>query len=79
MPRYYFNVVDGQIHPDTRGMTLDDPKAAQIEAIQITGDMLVQAPDDFCNGKQWRLKVVDETDELIFEINVHSKYYSLTT
>lgn len=73
MPRYYFNVVDGQIHPDICGMTLDDPKAAQLEAIQFTGDMLVQAPGDFCTGKHWRLKVIDETDQLIFEINVHSK------
>lgn len=76
MPNYYFHVTDGQNYPDLRGMLLVDLHAAKTEAVQFAGDMLVQAPDDFCSGKEWSVKVVDEGKNLVFEVFVNAKSYT---
>ena len=57
-------------------MPLADLHAAKKEAVQFTGDMLIQAPDDFCSGKQWSVKVVDEEKNLVFEVVVNASNYT---
>ena len=40
MPRYYFDIRDGEaLFPDEEGMELDDQRAAEIEAAQSLADM----------------------------------------
>ncbi|AXB78486.1 hypothetical protein [Novosphingobium sp. P6W] len=79
MPNYYFHVTDGQKYPDLQGMSLVDLHAAKKEAVQFTGDMLIQAPDDFCSGKEWSVKVVDEEKNLVFEVVVNAQSYATDT
>ena len=65
MPRYFFNVHDGQ-HPleqdppDREGTLLADPEAARSQAVTLAGEMLKDLDGQFWRGDDWCLRVTDE-------------------
>lgn len=40
MPRYVFNVKDGQNLPDHEGTVLADPETARVVAVSTSGEMI---------------------------------------
>jgi hypothetical protein len=60
MPRYYFNLEDGQRLLDDAGLDLPDIEAAQKEALGASGNLLKRGPNaSLWNGASWRLWVTD--------------------
>jgi hypothetical protein len=60
MPRYFFNVHDGQDLPDSEGFELPDRDAAHREAFHTAGEMLKSANRSFLQGEEWERHVTDE-------------------
>jgi hypothetical protein len=60
MPRYFFNVQDGQDLPDHQGTVLADPAAARVMAVFASGEMLRSHASQFWADPDWRMYVTDE-------------------
>ena len=60
MPRYFFNVQDGQDLPDTDGTVLADPDAARVQAVLASGEMLKAHAERFWARRDWQMRVTDE-------------------
>ena len=69
MPRYFFNVHDGRVLLDTDGTELPGIEAAHREAVQLAGRLLVDQPNEFWNGEDWRVEVMNENQLLMFVLN----------
>lgn len=65
MPRYFFNVHDGQgpaeqDPPDIDGSLLADPETARAAAVTLAGEMLKDLDGKFWSGADWTMVVTDE-------------------
>ena len=60
MPRYFFNVHDGETFPDLQGTELHDLNAARDEAIRFSGALMKDSPDKFWVAKGWHMEVCDD-------------------
>lgn len=65
MPRYLFNVHDGEDHPDLVGTILDGPTHAHDQAIEAAGEMLRDKGRDHWAGNDWRMDVVDDAGAIV--------------
>ena len=65
MPRYFFNVHDGQ-HPveqdppDIDGTVLPGPEEARSAAVVLAAEMLKDLDGKFWSGADWTMAVTDE-------------------
>ncbi len=66
MPRYYFQVRDGESLPDREGTDLPDYYAAQVEALSTAGELLRDLGANFWNRAEWRMEVTDEQGRVLF-------------
>jgi hypothetical protein len=69
MPRYFFNVIDGQEYPDKVGTLIASPDQVRIEAVRAAGEMLRDNGISFWNGTEWRMLVTDEAGDTICTLN----------
>jgi hypothetical protein len=60
MPRYFFNVQDGQNLPDHEGTVLADADAARVMAVVTSGEMIQAHALEFWADADWRMHVTDE-------------------
>ena len=60
MPRYFFNVKDGQNLPDDQGTVLASPDAARVMAVLTSGEMLKGRAESFWTDPDWQMHVTDE-------------------
>ena len=60
MPRYFFNVKDGQDLPDHEGTVLASPDAARVAAVFASGEMLKAHAEQFWLDRDWQMHVTDE-------------------
>ena len=60
LPRYFFNVRDGEAYPDLQGTELADLNAARDEAIRFSGALLKEGPEKFWGPKGWEMEVCDD-------------------
>ena len=60
MPRYFFNVKDGQDLPDHEGTVLADANAARVMAVFGSGEMIRAHASQFWNDADWQMHVTDE-------------------
>ena len=60
MPRYFFNVKDGQHLPDHEGTVLADAKAARVLAVFSAGEMIRAHAEQFWTDRDWQMHVTDE-------------------
>jgi uncharacterized protein DUF6894 len=65
MPRYFFNVHDGQDLPDKEGVELASREAAQTEALRAAGDMLKEIGREFLRDHAWEMHVTDEAGKTV--------------
>ena len=68
MPRYHFNVHDGQDYPDLAGSEFADLDAARVEAVQRIANLLKDGPPGFWSGNPWHMDVADGTGLTLFTI-----------
>lgn len=66
MPRYFFNIYDGEPEPDLEGTECSDIYVAQAEAVRMSGEIMRDLGARFWNGGNWRLEVTDEGGRKLF-------------
>ncbi|MBC9032148.1 hypothetical protein IAG41_07075 [Sphingomonas sp. JC676] len=59
MPRYFFDIVDGEDLPDAQGSMHADLAAARVEAVRYAAEVLKEMPERFWNCEQWTMSVYD--------------------
>ena len=57
MPRYFFDIVDGQDLPDLVGSDWPDLRAARVEAVRYSAEVLKEMPERFWNAEAWTMTV----------------------
>jgi hypothetical protein len=65
MPRYFFNVCDGEDIRDEDGMEFNDIYVAQAQAIRMSGEILREMGLRFWDGTEWRLEVTDNIGNVL--------------
>jgi hypothetical protein len=71
MPRYFFNVVDGQSNIDTEGTLLRDEAELRQEAIRFAGALLRDGANaTLWEGKPWTLEVQDEAGRTVIVLRL---------
>lgn len=68
MPRYFFHTADGSRARDTAGTELGNIAAARREAIMFLSACMLDEPSILGNGQDFRVKVTDATDMLLFVV-----------
>ena len=59
MPRYFFDIRDGEDLPDRHGSEHADLAAARVESIRYSGEVLREMPERFWNAEEWTMTVSD--------------------
>jgi hypothetical protein len=57
VPRYYFDIKDGEDLPDDEGAELADLGAARLEAVRYSAEVLREMPERFWNCEEWTMTV----------------------
>jgi hypothetical protein len=70
VPRYFFNVRNGQSRDDETGAQLGNVKAARLEAIQRFGQLMAEHPEQFDRGHDWRMEVTDGKGLMLFRLDL---------
>jgi hypothetical protein len=68
MPRYFFDIVDGEDLPDLKGSEHADLAAARIEAVRYSAEVLKEMPDRFWNSEEWTMSVFDSERIKLFSL-----------
>ncbi|WP_293380721.1 hypothetical protein [Phenylobacterium sp.] len=66
MPRYFFDIRDGEYIPDHVGCEVPNLEAARIQAVVRSADLLKANPSKFWDGEEWQLEVRDEACLILF-------------
>lgn len=72
VPRYHFNVEDGESIPDLEGAELPDLASARAEAVRLAGRLLDDDPQLFCRRGHWRLVVADPSGAALFGLDIRA-------
>lgn len=70
MPRYFFDITDGETRLDEDGEELEDLAAARVAALLISGELLKCYPDRFWVNGEWRCSVRNEAGRVLFTLHV---------
>ena len=68
MPRFFFNVKDGQDLPDHEGMVLADADAARVMAVFSSGEMIRAHASQFWKDRDWQMHVTDEQGATVCDL-----------
>jgi hypothetical protein len=69
MPRYFFNVHNGEDRIDREGTELEDEVQARLDAVDFAGRAIHELGEEFWKrGQDWRLNVSDETGRVLFTL-----------
>lgn len=68
MPRYFFNVKDGEDLPDHEGTEFAGVGEARNQAIVAAGEMIKQNGHTVWNGSLWQMNVTDEAGAAVFTL-----------
>jgi hypothetical protein len=66
MPRYFFNVDDGDSSQDDEGADLTDLAAAKCAAVRMAGQMICDGADGFWDREEWKMTVANEAGLTLF-------------
>ena len=72
MPRYFFHSEDGRLEHDETGTELADTAAARVAAVQFAGALLRDRSQALWESTRWRMLVTDETDAILFTIEMNT-------
>jgi hypothetical protein len=73
MPRYFFNVKDGETVIDDEGVELADLSAARREAVETAGRMFADSHDHPWDGTSWCMWVTDQGGTTLFTLEFTAK------
>lgn len=79
MPRYFFNVHDGQSEYDEEGVELPDLDHARREAIRLSGNIFDSEAKKIALGDEWRMEVTDEKGMILFRFDFVTTVSSAVT
>ena len=68
MPRYFFDIIDGEEHPDLQGSVHTDLAAARIEAVRYSAEVLKKMPERFWHSELWTMSVFDQDRVRLFTL-----------
>lgn len=68
MPRYFFDIKDGQDFPDLQGSEWKDLAEARIEAVRYAAEVLREMPERFWNAELWTMSVSDQNRQPLFTL-----------
>ena len=68
MPRYFFDIIDGEDFPDHQGSEYADLAAARIEAVRYSAEVLKEMPERFWNSEEWTMTVSDADKVTLFTL-----------
>ncbi len=60
MPRFFFDIRDGEFIPDHIGREFVSLEDARIHAVVMSADLLKENPSRFWEGEEWQLEVRDD-------------------
>ena len=69
MPRYHFNVLDGERERDADGIDLSSWRKARLGAIRYAGEVLRDDPKRIAENKEWHMEVTDDTGLVLFSLD----------
>lgn len=70
MPRYHFNVYDGQTTLDRDGTQLPGPDDARRESIRLASELLRSEVVKTPVSEEWRVEVTDGRGMILFRIDI---------
>ena len=70
MPRYFFNIQDGQDIPDNTGTVCADPVEARAQAVIAAGALLRDLGARFWPDADWRMHVTDEQRGTVCDLHI---------
>lgn len=70
MPRYHFNVYDGEATLDRDGTALSGPDDARRESIRLASELLRSEAVRSRIGEEWRVEVTDGRGMILFRIDI---------
>lgn len=68
MPRYFFDLRDGEFVPDRIGAPLRDVEAARVYAVMLIAGLLRDNPRRFWTGDAWSVEVRTEDGVTLFTL-----------
>ncbi len=68
MPRYFFDIINGQDFIDLQGSEWPDLSAARIEAVRYSAEVLKEMPERFWNNDLWTMTVSDANKVPLFTL-----------
>lgn len=69
VPRYFFNITDGQAHPDDIGTELPSLVEARREALATFGDLVKNRVE--WNSPEWRIDIADTEGTILLTFVMH--------
>ncbi|MEO6339469.1 MAG: hypothetical protein ABIO39_05495 [Caulobacteraceae bacterium] len=70
MPRYFFNIENGEFTPDTQGVVLSGLVEVQSQAQRLAGEMLQDGSARLWETGEWRLDITNEAGDSVCVLNV---------
>jgi hypothetical protein len=68
MPRYFFNVIDGEFLVDEEGTTCADMAAVRDQAITTAGAILRDKGGHYPAGQEWQMHVTDRSKKTVLRL-----------
>ncbi|TXM91272.1 hypothetical protein [Methylobacterium sp. WL116] len=69
MPRFHFNIYDGEDYLDKDGFELPSWEQARHEAIRLAGEIFQHTAGKISLGEDWRMEVTDEKGLILFRLD----------
>ena len=73
MPRYFFDIKDGEDLVDVEGSIHAGLAAARIESIRYSGEVLREMPERFWHAETWLMTVSDQHRVPLFTLSFLAK------
>jgi|tagenome__1003787_1003787.scaffolds.fasta_scaffold19360234_2 hypothetical protein len=71
MPQFFFHVDDSPLLPDTEGLDLPDARAARVQALMFSGEMLRETtPEAVEHDAPLRISVTDDQGQVILCLEI---------
>ena len=76
MPRYFFNITQGELpRAADEGMELPDDEAAWEEATTSCGEMIKELDGKLKAGPEWRMEVTDGSGAIVYRLRFSAESY----
>ena len=69
LPRYHFNLYDGERDLDVDGIELASWQDARFEAIRYAGEVLKEDPKRIAQTGDWRMEVTDDVGLILYRLD----------